>query len=78
MTERGDPVIERGEKYEHETHGHVKIIGIWRGVQSIDEAGNVDDAEVPMIVCYTSDGDDSVGELTDTVDGFLSSMTPTD
>ena len=78
MAGRGDPVIEREEIYEHETHGCVRVLGIWRGVQSIDEAGNVDDAEVPMIVCYTTDGDDSVGELTDTVDGFLNSVKPTD
>lgn len=42
--------IERGGIYEHETHGQVEVLGIWRGVQHIDEVGNIDDAESPMIV----------------------------
>lgn len=70
--------IERGEMYEHETHGKVEILGIWRGVQRIDEAGNMDDAEGPMIVCYTiREGDHPVGELSDTVESFLSAIDST-
>lgn len=74
-----DVVIERGGMYEHETHGRVKVLGIWRGVHSVDEAGNLDDAEGPKIVCYTiREGGQPVGELTDTLESFLAAIESTD
>lgn len=67
--------IERGEIYEHETHGRVEVLGIWRGVQRVDEAGNIDAADSPMVVCFAiRENDQPVGELSDTLESFLSAV----
>lgn len=69
-------IIQRGETYEHAEHGTVEVVGIWRGVKSIDEAYNMDEEDDPvMIVCYTiTDGKQPVAELTDTLDAFLAAI----
>lgn len=61
--------------YEYETHGLVEVLGIWRGVQRVDEAGNMNNAEGPRIVCYAIREDDQpVGELSDTLESFLDAI----
>lgn len=75
----GDVAIERGGIYEHETHGRIEVLGIWRGVESVDEAGNLHDAEGPLVVCYAIREDDHpVGELSDTLESFRSAIEPVD
>lgn len=70
-----DVAIERGGTYEHETHGQVEVLGIWKGVQRVDEAGNSSEAGGPMVVRYSlCEGDHPVGELSDTLEGFLDSI----
>lgn len=78
--ERVAQAIERGETYEHPTHGPVKVLGLWKGMKRVDEAGNTDEDENgPMIVCYTIEADGQpVGELSDTVDEFLDAIGPDD
>lgn len=71
--------IERGGIYEHETHGRVEVLGIWRGVERIDDAGNPDEAGGPVVVRYSPrDGDQPVGELSDTLESFLAVIEPVD
>lgn len=79
--DRGSPsnvAIERGGIYEHETHGQVEVLGIWRGVQHVDKTGNPSESEGPMIVCYSlREGDQPIGELSDTLDSFFAAIEPT-
>lgn len=68
-----DRAIERGETYEHKTHGQVKVTGIWQGVQRVDTARDTNETDV-IIVRFATDDDEPVTELTDTLNGFIEAI----
>ena len=64
-------IVERGERYDHETHGRVEVTGIWKGVNRVDKARQTDEKDVLIVRYSTATDDDSVDELTDTLSEFL-------
>lgn len=69
-----EQMIERGETYNHTEYGLVEVTGIWKGVEQIDSARNVNETDI-IIVRYTADGAGKhLAELTDPLDEFLEAI----
>lgn len=71
LDSQSERVIERGYEYNHDEHGTVRVIGIWRGVNSADSAYNTDEAEV-IIVRFAPENDKvEIQEDAETLNRFL-------
>ncbi|WP_224449332.1 hypothetical protein [Haloprofundus salilacus] len=69
-----DLAIERGGTYDHTEHGQVKVLGIWKGIEQVDEARRTDEKNI-FIVSYSAEiNGEQVDELTDTLDEFLQAI----
>lgn len=73
--DEADRAVEREEVYEHEEYGDVKVTGIWRGINEVDEAKNTNDKDIIIVRFSTQSDEEQVDELTDTLPKFLDETT---